>query len=146
MKMRYRSIPVNSTKVIPYCFAGRELFFRGGFKRGKGVTRAKIICIGCKLAERRQIWGKFGHKMKKRVLIFDDDEAILEVRAIVLETNGFEAVTQNNCEDILKKVEASAPDVILMDNKIPPLGDPGIAQGYWDRRLMIGLMRAALTD
>ncbi len=60
--------------------------------------------------------------MKKRVLIFDDDEAILEVCTIVLETNGFETVTQNNCEDILVKVEACAPDVILMDNKIPPLG------------------------
>jgi DNA-binding response OmpR family regulator len=60
--------------------------------------------------------------MKKRVLIFDDDEAILEVCAIVLETNGFETVTENNCEDILKKIEACAPDVILLDNKIPPLG------------------------
>ncbi len=28
--------------------------------------------------------------MKKRVLIFDDDEAIPEVCAIVLETNGFD--------------------------------------------------------
>ena len=66
--------------------------------------------------------GEIRPQMKKRVLIFDDDEAILEVCAIVLETNGFETVTQNSCEDILKKVEACAPDVILMDNKIPPLG------------------------
>ena len=66
--------------------------------------------------------GEIRPQMKKRVLIFDDDEAILEVCAIVLETNGFETVTQNNCEDILSKVEACAPDVILMDNKIPPLG------------------------
>jgi DNA-binding response OmpR family regulator len=60
--------------------------------------------------------------MKRRVLIFDDDEAILEVCAIVLETNGFETVTQNNCEEILTKVDQCAPDVILLDNKIPPLG------------------------
>ena len=60
--------------------------------------------------------------MKKRVLIFDDDEDILEVCTIVLETNGFEVLTQNNCEEIVRKLSAFAPDVILMDNKIPPLG------------------------
>jgi CheY-like chemotaxis protein len=66
--------------------------------------------------------GEIRPQMKKRVLIFDDDETILEVCAIVLETNGFETVTQNNCEDILQKIDQFAPDVVLMDNKIPPLG------------------------
>ena len=60
--------------------------------------------------------------MKKRIMIFDDDNDILEVCSIVLKTSGFEVVTQNSCEDILKKVAAAAPDVILMDNKIPPAG------------------------
>ncbi|HEY4109537.1 response regulator [Puia sp.] len=60
--------------------------------------------------------------MKKKILIFDDDADILEVCAIVLESNGFEVVTQNNCENLLSKVLDTAPDVVLMDNKIPPLG------------------------
>lgn len=60
--------------------------------------------------------------MKKRVLIFDDDADILEVCTIVLEDNGFEAYTQNNCEDILQKLDHVLPDVVLMDNKIPPNG------------------------
>ena len=63
--------------------------------------------------------------MKKKILIFDDDADILEVCAIVLETNGFEVITENNCEDLLRKVLNCSPDVVLMDNKIPPLG--GIA-------------------
>jgi CheY-like chemotaxis protein len=63
--------------------------------------------------------------MKTKVLIFDDDPDILEVCTIVLETNGFEVVTQNNCENLLRKVLDCEPDVILMDNKIPPAG--GIA-------------------
>ena len=63
--------------------------------------------------------------MKKKVLIFDDDTDILEVCSIVLVSNGFEVVTQSNCEDLLQKVLACEPDVVLMDNKIPPLG--GIA-------------------
>ena len=60
--------------------------------------------------------------MKKKVLIFDDDTDILEVCTIVLETNGFEVVTESNCEDLLRKVLDCSPDVILMDNKIPPVG------------------------
>jgi len=60
--------------------------------------------------------------MKEKVLIFDDDADILEVCTIVLETNGFEVITQKNCEDILAKIDLHTPDVLLMDNKIPPLG------------------------
>src|ERR1700753_1490334 len=67
--------------------------------------------------------------MKKRIMIFDDDSDILEVCSIVLKTSGFEVITQNSCADILKKVEAAAPDVILMDNKIPPTG--GIGASKW---------------
>src|ERR1700748_3856174 len=60
--------------------------------------------------------------MKERVLIFDDDADILEVCTIVLEMNGFEVITQKNCEDILAKIDLHTPNVLLMDNKIPPLG------------------------
>ena len=60
--------------------------------------------------------------MRKRVLIFDDDADILEVCSIVLESSGFEVMTHNNCEEIVEKIEQFHPDVVLMDNKIPPLG------------------------
>src|ERR1700753_1762683 len=60
--------------------------------------------------------------MKNLVLIFDDDADILEVCAIVLETNGFEVISANNCDNILENIGNNDPDVVLMDNKIPPLG------------------------
>lgn len=60
--------------------------------------------------------------MKKKILIFDDDADILEVCTILLEDNGFVAFTQNNCEDVLQKLDHVFPDVVLMDNKIPPFG------------------------
>jgi DNA-binding response OmpR family regulator len=58
----------------------------------------------------------------ERVLIFDDDADILEVCTIVLKMHGFEVITERNCEDILAKIELYTPDVLLMDNKIPPMG------------------------
>ncbi|MBS1659671.1 MAG: response regulator [Bacteroidetes bacterium] len=60
--------------------------------------------------------------MKKRVLIFDDDADILEVCTIVLETSGFEVVALGSCEDVVGKVREASPDVVLLDNKIPPVG------------------------
>ncbi|HEV2480391.1 MAG TPA: response regulator [Puia sp.] len=58
----------------------------------------------------------------ERVLIFDDDADILEVCTIVLRTHGFEVITEKNCDDILAKIDLYTPDVLLMDNKIPPMG------------------------
>ena len=55
-------------------------------------------------------------------MIFDDDADILEVCTIVLEDNGFEIYTHDNCEDVLQKLDHVLPDVVLMDNKIPPSG------------------------
>jgi len=60
--------------------------------------------------------------MNNKVLIFDDDKDILEVCSIVLKTNGFTVAVQNNCEGILQRLDHHRPDVVLMDNKIPPLG------------------------
>jgi CheY-like chemotaxis protein len=60
--------------------------------------------------------------MMKRVLLFDDDADILEVCSIVLKASGFAVETQNSCDEIMRKVSDFRPDVVLMDNKIPPVG------------------------
>ncbi|MDR2238588.1 MAG: response regulator [Chryseobacterium sp.] len=59
---------------------------------------------------------------KKRILIFDDDTAILEVVTIIFEENGYEVKISETSHDILEKVAQYQPDVILMDNWIPKIG------------------------
>jgi len=63
--------------------------------------------------------------MNKRVLIFDDDQDILQICAIVLKKKGFDVSTLNNSSNVLENVRSYQPDVILMDNWIP--GPGGIA-------------------
>jgi len=63
--------------------------------------------------------------MTKRVIIFDDDEDILSICSYILEEQGWQVYTFNNCNDIADKVTGINPDVILMDNWIPDVG--GIA-------------------
>lgn len=59
---------------------------------------------------------------KKKILIFDDDTAILEVITIIFEENGYEVRISETSHDILEKVADYQPDVILMDNWIPKIG------------------------
>ncbi|PZU22285.1 MAG: response regulator [Chryseobacterium sp.] len=58
----------------------------------------------------------------KKILIFDDDAAILEVVTIIFEENGYEVRISETSHDILEKVAECRPDVILMDNWIPKIG------------------------
>lgn len=59
---------------------------------------------------------------KKKILIFDDDTAILEVITIIFEENGYDVKISETSHDILEKVADYQPDVILMDNWIPKIG------------------------
>lgn len=60
--------------------------------------------------------------MRKKVLIFDDDEDILAICTYILEEQGWEVNTFSNCNNIIEKVESIMPNVILMDNWIPDSG------------------------
>ena len=56
------------------------------------------------------------------VAIFDDDEDILSICKYVLQDHGWRVNTFTNCNDVIAKVKECAPDVIFMDNWIPPKG------------------------
>lgn len=58
----------------------------------------------------------------KRIIIFDDDEDILSICEFVLQEAGWEVHTFPDCNDIVNRVTAINPDVILMDNWIPEAG------------------------
>lgn len=50
-----------------------------------------------------------------KILVVDDDDAILEVIKIILEGNNFEVVINSEPADTIKKVETEKPDLLLMD-------------------------------
>ncbi|MXS71174.1 response regulator [Chryseobacterium binzhouense] len=63
--------------------------------------------------------------MKKKILIFDDDQSILDVFKIIFAENGYEVQISQTSQDILDRVGAFFPDLILMDNWIPEIGGIG---------------------
>lgn len=60
--------------------------------------------------------------MSKKILIFDDDEDIQSICIFILKEEGWEVKTYPDCNDILNRIRAYEPDVILMDNWIPNEG------------------------
>jgi DNA-binding NtrC family response regulator len=58
----------------------------------------------------------------KKIVIFDDDEDILSICSFILEEQGWKVFAYSDCNNIVEKVLALMPDVILMDNWIPDDG------------------------
>ncbi|HEY2722197.1 MAG TPA: response regulator [Chitinophagaceae bacterium] len=57
--------------------------------------------------------------MQKKILIFDDDQDILNICSIILTAKGYEVATRTSCNDLLNVILEFRPGVIVMDNKIP---------------------------
>jgi len=60
--------------------------------------------------------------MKKKILIYDDDEEILFLCKAILSTEDFEVETLSHCEKILSDIQSIKPHLILMDLWIPEIG------------------------
>lgn len=53
--------------------------------------------------------------MKKKILIAEDDKAIIDVVKIILENEGYEILLADQGETIFKKIEKNRPDLIFLD-------------------------------
>jgi len=54
-----------------------------------------------------------------KVLVLDDDEALLRLLRLTLVSEGFDVVTATNGQDGLEKAQKEDPDVILLDLEMP---------------------------
>lgn len=56
-----------------------------------------------------------------KILIVDDDEAILTVFATALKKEGFETVSSTTGKDGLEKARTELPDLVLLDQVLPDI-------------------------
>ena len=57
--------------------------------------------------------------MNRRILVVDDEESIQRSLESVLRDEGFDVSLAGSAEDAIKKIEADAPDVVLLDIWLP---------------------------
>ena len=53
--------------------------------------------------------------MKKKILVAEDDKAIIDVVKIILESEGYEVLTADQGETVHKIIKHHKPDMILLD-------------------------------
>lgn len=54
-----------------------------------------------------------------KILVIDDDKDLQETIRLVLEKNGFEAISAYNPEEGLQKVQSENPDLVILDVLMP---------------------------
>ncbi len=60
-----------------------------------------------------------GYQVKKRVLVIDDIGVILDLVEFLLQTEGYDVVTATDAAYALAQIEATKPDLILLDIIMP---------------------------
>ena len=58
-------------------------------------------------------------KKKGKVFLLDDEELIVTVLAKTLKAENYEVFSEYDCEDVIKKISAFNPDVVLLDIRMP---------------------------
>ena len=56
---------------------------------------------------------------KKKIMVVDDEENLLELVKAILEQAGFEVITASSGKECLEKLKKVKPDLILMDMMMP---------------------------
>ena len=57
----------------------------------------------------------YQYKLKKKILVIDDDEGIVDALQIFLEASGFNVETSRKAEEIFDRIDKFKPDVVLLD-------------------------------
>ena len=64
---------------------------------------------------------KQDEKVKKKILVVDDESAFVEMIKMRLEASDYEVVTASNGKEGLSQVKAQKPDVVLLDIMMPEM-------------------------
>jgi CheY-like chemotaxis protein len=56
---------------------------------------------------------------KKKIMVVDDEENLIELVKAILETEGYEVMTASNGKECLEKLKTAKPDLILLDMMMP---------------------------
>ena len=62
---------------------------------------------------------------KPKILVIEDERALVEVLAYNLEREGFEVLVAHDGQDGLRQAQFKLPDLIVLDLMLPLKGGPG---------------------
>ena len=57
----------------------------------------------------------------KKIMVCDDDQGILDVLQMLLESEGYDVITEINSTNLIKEIRSQIPDLLLLDLWMPVL-------------------------
>lgn len=87
-----------------------------------GKRRKPGVCVPLFNSFERLQAGLNNNRMQPRIVIFDDEETLGEIIKFSLQKKGVEVFSCQDCNNLDATIDEIMPQVILMDNKIPPRG------------------------
>jgi len=75
-----------------------------------------------------QVKGGLTRNMRKRILLVEDNEELLELLTLHLKHEGFSVSTATSGVQAVKKARSSPPDLILLDLMLPEMDGFGVCQ------------------
>ena len=73
----------------------------------------------------------------KKILVIDDEEYALELIAINLRDEGFDAITAQTGHEAINKLEQGNPDLVIMDVHMPGTDTLGLLHKIKEKRHML---------
>jgi CheY-like chemotaxis protein len=67
---------------------------------------------------------------RRRILVVDDDGSIRQFLSLALSDRGYEVATAENGESALTAIQASPPDIVLLDMRMPVMDGWAFAAAY----------------
>ena len=69
---------------------------------------------------------------KPKILVIEDERALVEVLSYNLEREGFEVLVAHDGQDGLRQAQVKLPDLVVLDLMLPLKGGPGGLPGAAD--------------
>ena len=66
--------------------------------------------------------------VKKKVMVVDDDEKLLEITKFILENEGYEVLVHNRAIGSTNHIKDFKPDIVLLDINMPALSGESLAK------------------
>jgi len=68
-----------------------------------------------------------------RILVADDDPALLKVTTAVLEASGYGVVTARDGAEAIEKIDQDEPDAVVLDLLMPKMDGFEVCKWLWER-------------
>jgi DNA-binding response OmpR family regulator len=60
-------------------------------------------------------------EVSKKIMVCDDNQGILDILEMLLESEGFDVITEINSTNLIKELKTQTPDLLLLDLWMPVL-------------------------